>query len=113
LDEAAEQATAMLKEQAKLAQQHQASTQKREKEAVTLSAAAAAKVAVPQSSSRHTGLANSDADRALRLAAVESRLGVIRCIECNVIINGPTFDKMGFRYCSTACISRHCKSLPQ
>lgn len=111
LDEAAEQATIMLKEQAKLAKQHQASTQKREKEAVT-SAAAAANVAVSQSSSRHTGLANSDADRALRLAAVESRLGVIRCIECNVIINGPTFDQMGFRYCSTACVSRHRKSLP-
>jgi hypothetical protein len=113
LDEAAELAALALKEQEKTAKELQATTQKKEKESAKLAAEVAIKVAAPLNAvPRFSGLANSDADRALRLAAVESRMGIIRCIQCNDVIKGPGFHQMGFHYCSTVCVTLHRKSLP-
>lgn len=117
LDEEAEQAALALKEQAKRNKEQQKeqliAMQKRENDLAKHEAAATTQVAaLPKSGSRFSGLANSDADRALRLAAVESRMGIVRCVQCNNIITGPAFDQMGFKYCSTACINHHRKSLP-
>ena len=113
LDEAAEQAAVALKEQARLAKEHEEATQKREKETAKKAAEARAKTAAPLASApRFSGMANSDADRALRLAAIESRMGIVRCVQCDNVIKGPGFDQMGFRYCSTACVALHRKSLP-
>jgi hypothetical protein len=63
--------------------------------------------------SRFSGMANSDADRALRLAAVEARMGIVRCTQCRNIVNGPCLDEFGFQYCSIECNSRHRKTLPE
>jgi hypothetical protein len=115
LDEEAEQAALALKEQAKRNKEQQKeqliAMQKKESDLAKHAAAAATQVAA-KSGSRFSGLANSDADRALRLAAVESRMGIVRCVQCNNIITGPCFDQMGFKYCSTVCINHHRKSLP-
>jgi hypothetical protein len=117
LDEEAEQAALVLKEQAKRnkeqLKEQLIAMQKRESDSAKRAAAAATQVAaLSKSVSRFSGLANSDADRALRLAAVESRMGIVRCVQCNNIISGPGFDQMGFKYCSTVCINHHRKSLP-
>jgi hypothetical protein len=111
LDEAAEQASIASKEQAKRDKEQIMATQKKEKDAAKAAAQVSAKVAVPfDSKPQFSGLANTDADRALRLAAVEARMGIIRCVQCNNAINGPGFQQMDFRYCSTACISLHRKN---
>ena len=116
LDEEAEQAALALKEQAKRNKEQQKeqliAMQKKESDLAKHAAAVTAEVtAFPKSASRFSGMANSDADRALRLAAVEARMGIFRCKQCNAVISGPGFDQMGFRYCSTACVAVH-KNLP-
>ncbi len=113
LDEAAELAALALKEQEKLSKEHQAALQKKEKGSAKPVVEAAVKVAAPLNAvPRFSGLANSDTDRALRLAAAESRMGITRCIQCNNVIKGPGFHQMGFHYCSTECVTLHRKSLP-
>lgn len=113
LDEAAERAASASKEQAKRDKEFQMMLHKQEKEAAEKAAKAAAKVAAPVTPTpRYSGMANSDADRALRLAAVEARMGIVRCVQCNKVINGPGFDQMGHRYCSTACVAVHRQKLP-
>jgi len=113
LDEAAEQAVIASKEQAKRDKEVQLMLHKKEKEAAERAAKTATKVAAAVTPTpRHVGMANSDADRALRLAAVEARMGIFRCKQCNAVISGPGFDQMGFRYCSTACVAVHRKNLP-
>jgi hypothetical protein len=113
LDEEAEQAALALKEQAKRDKEQQIAVQKKARDVAKHAAAVTAEVtAFPKSASRFSGMANSDADRALRLAAVEARMGIIRCVHCSNIITGPGFDQMGFKYCSTACVNHHRKSHP-
>jgi hypothetical protein len=111
LDEVAELASAALKEQTRRDKEQMMDSQKKEKEAAKAAALVSTQVAVPfDSKPRFSGMANSDADRALRLAAVEARMGIVRCVQCCHVISGPGFHQMGFCYCSTACIAIHRKN---
>jgi hypothetical protein len=117
LDDAAELASIALKEQSKREKEQIMAAQMKEKEAAKrlLSPVAQVNTKAPVSldaKPRFSGMANTDADRALRLAAVEARMGIFRCVQCSNVISGPGFHQMGFRYCSTACVSLHRKSSP-
>jgi hypothetical protein len=101
-----------LKEQTKRDKEQIVAAQKKDKEAAKSIAQINTNAVHLDSKPRFTGMANSDADRALRLAAVEARMGIIRCKQCNGVINGPGFHQMEFRFCSTACITIHRKISP-